>query len=295
MLVISCSASNGIGEGIAKKLSVRNIMVEHKVFPDGETYVRIPVENAKVEGEDIVVVQSTYNPQDKHLIELFLTLDLLKDLNANRIIAVVPYLAYARQDKRFRSGEPISIKTILKLLEASGADSLITVDIHKEESLKVTNISSFNLTAVSEIAKYISKLNIERPMVLAPDKGALWRAKMMAEILNTEYDYIEKKRDRITGEVTTSPKSLDVKGKSAVIIDDVISTGGTVALAARMAKSSGALKVIAACTHPVLVGNALDRLKDSGVDLVIATNTIPSLVSKVDVAGIISEKIKSIL
>lgn len=291
MIVLGVTATNDVDRELAKILGVRHVSIEHKVFPDGESYIRIPID---VRDEDVIVVQSTYAPQDKHIIELLITIDALRDLGARRITVVVPYLAYARQDKRFREGEGISVRTVLKNIRASGADDLIVVEIHKEDSLKFFNGRTINVSSAYALAEYFK--DMENLLILAPDKGALRRAKIFAEIVGGECDYLEKYRDRITGEVSVRLKNLDVKDRNVVIVDDIISTGKTMALAARQALKNGALSVYAACAHALLVGNALKLLKDSGIKEIIATNTVPvpSGVKVVSVAPYIADAIKKL-
>ncbi|RLE54864.1 MAG: ribose-phosphate diphosphokinase [Thermoprotei archaeon] len=293
MIVVGGPASRELAIKVASHLQTTYMDVEHKVFPDGESYIRYPRD---IKGEDIVIVQSLYYPQDKHLVELLLMIDTAKDLGARSVIAVIPYLAYARQDKRFREGEAISVKTVLKCIESCGADAIITVDVHKRESLQVVNIPTLDVTSMKLLAEYIQReLRLRKPLVLAPDMGALWRAKLVAEVLGVDYDYIEKSRDRITGEVTAKPKSLSVQGRDVIIIDDIIATGGTIALAAREVKRQGATSVVAACAHGIFVGEAIEKMKSAGVDHIIATDTIPTPYSKVTVAPVIAEGIKEVL
>lgn len=295
MIIVGGPASNNIDLEIARIMNIPQITLEYKTFPDGESYIRYPVEKVKLSKETVVIVQSLYPPQDKHFLELLLAISTAKDLGAEEVVAVVPYLAYARQDKRFRAGEAISVNVILKSIEFAGADRFITIDIHKEESLKVLSIPYKNLTAMKELAKYLAERNYENPVILAPDRGAISLAKDIANILNTEYDYIIKVRDKITGEVRAEAKTLDIKDKTVIIVDDIISTGGTMVLAARCSLASGAKTVVAVCTHALLVGNALDRLRESGVSDIIATNSVPSPVSKVSVASVVAEYLQSII
>ena len=295
-IVVGGPAANGLDAEIAKALKARLVKTEHKIFPDGESYIRLP----ETIEEEVVVVQSLYPPQDKHLLELLIILDLVKDLGANKVTAVVPYLAYARQDKRFKVGEAISVKTVLKCIEKAGADRLITVDIHKEESLGFFGKPSYNTTVIPELTKYLEeKLGDAardplKCMVLSPDKGGVNRVKMMAEMLGVGYDYVEKERDRETGEVRAAPKELDVEGKIVVIVDDIISTGGTIALAARSVKELGAADVYAMCSHALLVGEAFNKMARSGVREVIAANTVPSPASKISAGPAIIRGLKKL-
>ena len=271
MIVLGLTATNGVDKEIAEALKASHVVVEHKVFPDGESYIRIPV---SVDNEHVVIVQSTYKPQDKHLVELLLAVEAVKDLGAKTITVITPYLAYARQDKRFRTGEAISIKTILRSIRCAGADTLIVVEIHKEHVLTYFTGTAINVSAMDALAEYF-KDKVENPLVLAPDTGALPRAKRFAEIIGGDYDYLEKTRDRITGEVKVRPKTISVKGRVVVIVDDIISTGKTMALAAKQALENGAREVYAACAHALFVDGAYERLRKAGIREVVATNTVP--------------------
>lgn len=295
MIVIGGPASNNLDERIAKILGITSIKVYHKLFPDNESYLRL--ENVDlVRGEDVIIVQSLYPPQDKHFTELLFLIDLVRDYGAKTVVSVIPYLAYARQDKRFLEGEPISVKTILKSLSAIGVDYLITVDIHNRDSLKYfKGRGAYDVTAIPVLSDYIREgIGLENLVILAPDKGALWRARELALRLNLEYDYLEKFRDRYTGEVKVKPKSINVRGRRVLIIDDIISTGGTIALASRESLCQGAMEVYVACTHALLVGSAIEKLRKANVSKVIATDTIPSPYSIVSVAPVIAEKLRSI-
>ena len=290
MTIYTLDSGNGLAARIAKALGDRLVLVEKRIFPDGESYVRV---SEKPEGVAIVV-HSLFYPQEKRLLELLLTLEALKGLGSDTVIAVVPYVAYARQDKRFLEGEPVSIKVVLKGIEAAGADALITVDLHKPQSLdEWLEIPHLNVIPYREIAEYFRE-RLRNPVILAPDKGALERAKKVAEFLGAEFDYVVKERDRVTGEVRAKPRQINVHGKDVVIVDDIISTGGTMALAAKQSLDLGASKVYAACTHAVMVKGALDKLLYSGISEVVATDTVPSPVSKISVAGSIVEGLKKL-
>ena len=291
MTVIATYSSLGLAAKIAKVLADDVVLIEEKVFPDGERYVRVP---QRLSG-DIVLVHSTHPPQDSRIIELLLTIDALKGAGAERLIVVVPYLAYARQDKRFMEGEPISIGVLLRSIEVAGADVFLTVDIHRPGSLdEWLRIPHLNVLPVAQLAEYFRD-RLREPLVLAPDKGALYRARIAAQILGADYDYLEKRRDRITGEVKVLPKSLNVKERDVLIIDDIVSTGGTLARAAESIVAVGGSRVYAACTHALLVSGALDRVYQAGIEEIVATDTVPSPVSRVSVAEPVARALMELL
>jgi ribose-phosphate pyrophosphokinase len=289
--VIATSSSLGLAARLSRLLSRELLVAEEKVFPDGEKYLRIP---KRLEG-DVLLVHSLHQPQDERFVQLLLAVDAAKGAGASRVIVVVPYFAYARQDKRFLEGEPVSVGALLKAVEAAGADALAVVDIHKPSSLdEWLRIPHFNVLPVRELAGYF-RGKLRDPVVLAPDKGALHRAQLAAQALGAEYDYLEKSRDRVTGEVKIAPKSVDVGGRDALFIDDIISTGGTLVAAAKEVLALGAKRVYAACTHALLVSGALDKLYAAGVEEVVATDTVPSPVSRVSVAEPIAEVVRKLL
>ena len=278
MIIIGGTASNDIHVKLSEILGVKSYTVHSKIFPDGESYVRLPV---KVEGEDVVVVQSTYPPQDKHLVELMILLDAVKQGKAKTITAIIPYLAYARQDKVFLEGEGISVRAILKALRGLGVDKLIVVDPHGM-SLKYFEGEAYEASAVEDLALYFkNNVDLGDVAIVAPDLGAIDRANRFAKVIGVEdVSYIKKFRDRVTGEIKMEIKELNVKGKDVIIVDDIISTGGTIAKATRIIYELGGRRVYAACTHPLLVGNAEVKLKEAGVVDIIATDSIPSKYSK---------------
>ncbi|MCS7098083.1 MAG: ribose-phosphate diphosphokinase [Candidatus Methanomethyliaceae archaeon] len=289
MIVFYGPYSSKLGEKMAKQLNAKSMGIEHKIFPDGESYIRVPI---NVKGENVLLIQSTYPNQDKRIIELLLMIDALKDLGAEKVKVIVPYMAYARQDARFREGEAISIRTILKLIEAAGADEFFTVDIHKEFSLDILKIKAKNIMAVNAIAEFLRNMDLKSPFILSPDRGGLERARILGEKLGLEFGYFEKTRDRISGAITMRGEKIEFNGRDVVIVDDVISTGGTIATACRIAKEGRAGKVIAICTHALLINNAVEKMRLAGVDDIIATDTVEGEFSKITVAHLLAREVQ---
>ncbi len=294
VLVTSGSPSKTLAWNVAQKLRAEFLDTEVKQFPDGEVYLRFLGEVAK---KEVVVVQSLGHQPNQYLVELFLMLDALKDLKAKQVIVVLPYFAYARQDERFKPGEAISLKTISRLIENAGADYIFTIDSHRHRVLDqdtLTKIPLKDLTAMAELAKYVnSKFELHNPAVIGPDVEAGAWAKIAAEALSVDYDALEKKRyDAQTVEI--KPQRLDLKNRDVLIVDDIISTGNTIIKAIEVLKKNGADNIYVACTHPLLVLNALVRIYQAGAIDVVGTDTVPSPISRVSVAPVIASAIKKI-
>ena len=283
-------ASKQLGQKVAEFLGVEAVPLFFKTYPDGESYVRL---EGKVQNEEIAIVQTTSPPQDTRLMQLALIADAAKRHGAKKVTAVVPYLAYARQDRVFLQGEAISINTVANMLKVAGIDSLITVNVHQAKVLEKFPFPAKTISAIPLLAEYFKKKGFEKAFALAPDDGALWLAEEAKSVLSGECGYLEKHRDLYTGQVTTEKKKLDVRGKTVIIFDDIISTGGTIASAAKIMKEAGADKVYAACVHPLLIGDAEKRILESGVKEIVGTDSIPSHVSKVSLAPLLSKELKN--
>lgn len=274
MIIVSGSASVSLSKNLANELGAKLANVESRRFPDDECYVRI---HDGLDGEDVVLVQTSY--PDEKLIELFLLQDAIKEFDVGKLVTVIPYYAYARQDKKFNEGEPISAKTLAKHIQLS-TDSMITVDIHEEGILDWFDIPTKNISGMPQLATYLKDLTPD--IIIAPDKGAQDLAKMVAEVIGCKWDYLEK--TRIDGEtVQMKVKNLSVSDKRVVIVDDIIATGGTIVKATEQLKSQGAKEVYAACTHGLFAKNAYSKLKNV-CDKVISTDTIENEASFVSVA-----------
>jgi len=280
MYILGGTSARTIAEDISKELKQPLIEATYKRFPDDEFYVRILDD---IKGEDVLIVQTTY--PDTKIVELLIMQDAVYGAGANEITVALPYFGYSRQDKKFEDGEPISARAIAEHISLH-ADRIITVDPHKEHLLDFFNSPAYSCSAVVEIAKYLKEKGVD--FILAPDKGAKKRAQQAANIINCEYDYMEKTRiDGTT--IKIKPKKIDVKNKNVAIIDDIISTGGTMAKSIRELKKQGAKKASVACTHGLFVGGAKEKLLSAGCDEIISTDTIEDEFSKVKTAPCIAE------
>ena len=272
MYVIGGTASKTTAEDLSKKQQIPLARSLSKRFPDGELYIRILDD---LSGEDVIIIQTTH--PDPNLVELFLLQDAVKEAGAKKITVIIPYLGYSRQDKKFEEGEPVSAKAIASLISLN-ADEVITIDPHKEHILDFFSIPAFSCSAVPELAKFLKKKDID--LVLAPDKGALDRAKQASTVIGCDFDYMEKTRiDGTT--VKIKPKNLNAQNKNVAIVDDIISTGGTMAKSIAELKKQGAKKIFVACTHGLFAGEAVKKLISAGCDEIISTDSIISGFRKV--------------
>ncbi len=261
-----------------------------KIFPDGESYVRL---EGSVQGEDVAIVQTTCPPmQDGRLMQLAFMADAAKRAGAGKVMAVVPYLAYARQDKMFLSGEGISVETVARMLKAAGIDELLTVNIHSENTLGKFPFPAKTVSAIPLIAEYFVAKGCKGAFALSPDKGAMYIAKQAQAVLGGDAGHLNKTRDRYTGQTKQTAEGLNVKGQTVIIFDDIISTGGTIVGAAKILREFGAKHVFCGCVHGLLIGDAEKRILDAGVEEIVGTDSVPGSVSKVSLAPLISKELK---
>jgi ribose-phosphate pyrophosphokinase len=280
MYILGGTSAKNVARNIANKIQQPLLQATYKRFPDDEFYVRVLDD---ISGEDVLVVQTAY--PDTKIVELLLMQDAVYDAGAKKIMVALPYFGYSRQDEKFEEGEAISSRAIAQHISMH-ADCVITVDPHKEHILKFFTVPAYSCSAVSTIAQYLKEKNID--FILAPDKGAKDRAKEAATLIDCEYDYLEKTRiDGTTVKIT--PKTLDARGKHVAIIDDIISTGGTMANSIKELKKQGAITVSVACTHGLFVGGAKEKLLSADCNEIISTDTIETEFSKVSAADCIIE------
>jgi ribose-phosphate pyrophosphokinase len=290
--IISGPASKDLAEKVSELTGYQNIPVSSKIFPDGESYVRL---EGTVEGEEVAIVQTTCPPaQDGRLFQLSFMADAAKRARAVKVIAVVPYLAYARQDKTFLAGEGISIETIARMLKASGIDELVTVNIHSEPALKQFPFPAKTLSAIPLLAQYFVDKGFKGAFALSPDKGAMYIAQQAQEVLGGDCGHLSKTRDRYTGQTVQTAEGLNVKEQTVIILDDIISTGGTIVGAAKILREQGAKHVFCACVHGLLIGDAQKRILDAGVEEIVGTDSVPGSVSKVSLAPLLSQELRAL-
>ena len=289
MIVIPGPASTDLGQRLAELLKSKVVSVELKRFPDGESYIRFA---DNVENEDVVIVQTTSPPQNENLVRLLLMADNAKDSGAKSITAIVPYFAYARQDKRFRPGEAFSMKTVLAMLETCGVSRIITVNSHNPAVLKTLKLPIQDLSAITLLAEHFKKQGFKNAFSVSLGKKGMDIAVEADKVLKGGCDYIPTQRDRITGVVTLERKLLPVKDRDVIIFDDIISSGGTMIKAAKWLKEQGAKSVYAACVHLLLIGDAKDKILESGANGIVGTDCVPSPFGVVPVAPLIAEALR---
>jgi len=260
-LIVAGPASQALAVDIASYLHVPVVPSDSKVFPDGECYCRIDIENdSQLKQKDIIIVQTlgagiNVN-QNQHIMELIMLISAAKRAGATKIRVVVPFLAYARQDKAFRPGEAVFVEELLRWIQAAGATHFYTVDVHAEPTLKVLTIPAFNIDPMEIFAHALRDRGIDTAnlIVICPDKGAYERCRAFARYLDSHIPVVQftKQRDVKTGEIQMQCDStITFSGKTAVIADDIIATGGTMALAIKLARERGATQVFTIGTHPL--------------------------------------------
>lgn len=290
-VVAAGPASLGIAANLSAILGSELVKLESTDFPDGESKIRV---EGEFRNRNIILVQSTYPPVDKHLLQLLFSAHKLSEDGAE-VNAAIPYLCYARQDKQFLQGEIVSLGVISHLFRSVGIKRIVTVDIHSIHGIGLFSVPLYSVSAIPLLAEYVgANFELKDPIAVSPDLGSSTRVEAFAAVLKSEFVAFKKTRDRVSGEVSTEAVELKLKGRDAVIIDDMISTGGSVAKAAQLLKKNGAERVIAACTHCLLVGGAEEKLRSAGVDHIVSTNTVPSKFSKVDVTPLISSYFKTL-
>ncbi|MEX0774965.1 MAG: ribose-phosphate pyrophosphokinase [Phycisphaeraceae bacterium] len=271
--IFSGRASRELTERMCRHLDIPLGQGHTDMFPDGEIIAKVEED---VRGRDCFVVQSTYHPVNAHLMELLIWIDCLKRASARRITAVIPYFGYARQDRKDEGRTPITAKLVANLITTAGCDRVLAMDLHAEQIQGFFDIPVDHLHAAPVIVKHFEGMReqLGQIVLVSPDVGNVKRANRYATWLNADLAIIDKRR-RSGTEVVSTNIIGDVKDRTVLMIDDMISTGGTMCEAARLCKEKGARDIMAACTHPVLVGLAMERLAEAPISQLVVTDTIP--------------------
>jgi ribose-phosphate pyrophosphokinase len=271
VIVFALSACHQLTEEICRDLGIREGNIDIKRFADGEIIVE-PAET--VRGKHVFLVQSTCNPVNENLMELLIAVDAVRRASCAEVTCVVPYFGYARQDRKSKPRQPITARLVADLLEAAGADRVVCIDLHAMQIQGFFKIPTDNLTAVAMIGQYFRKQNIPDLVVVSPDHGGATRARQLAECLNNVPIAIVDKRRQVANVAEAMHLIGDVDGKNAVIVDDLVDTGGSLLGCISMLKDHGAKDIYCACTHGVFSNNALQRIAASEVREFVVTNTI---------------------
>jgi ribose-phosphate pyrophosphokinase len=269
--LIAGSANPVLAQRISDELSVPLTDPRLRRFPDGEINVKI---EDSMRGHDVFVVQPSCPPVNEHLMELFIILDALRRASAGRVTAVVPYYGYARKERKTQPREPISAKLVANFITLAGADRLLLLDLHAEAIEGFFDVPTDHLSPHRIMSEYLQTKNLRNLTIVAPDAGGGRRAELVANQLQAPIAFGYKRR---TGDdqVDLIAVSGDVKGRDCVVVEDIITTGGTISKLAESLHKQGAARVLIAATHPVLTGNAIERLKKANVEEVIVTDSVP--------------------
>ena len=269
--IFSGNSNRALAEEICRSIGMPLGEATVTSFPDGESFVKI---NENVRGHDVFIIQSTCPPTNHHLMELLIMIDAARRASAARITAVLPFYGYARQDRKDQPRVPITAKLVANLLVAAGATRILTMDLHSQQIQGFFDIPVDNIYGTPILLGDLWKQDHDNLVVVSPDVGGVVRARAAAKQLNADLAIIDKRRPKhnvakvmnIIGEV---------QGRTCVIMDDMVDTANTLCEAAAALKENGAQKVVAYCTHPVLSGNAVERITGSQLDELVVTNTIP--------------------
>ena len=286
--VISGKSSENLAKELSKKIKANFVKSEIRVFADGESKITLI---GKLSKKKSIVVQSIYPPVDTNLVQALSLITKAKE-NSSEVTAVIPYMGYARQDREFLGGEIITIGVVGKLLKAAGVKKILTVDIHSKLALKELKIPSENVSAMEVLVKHFKKMKMKDPLVVSPDLGGKERAEKFSNLLKTDFIALKKHRDRKTGKVNILSGKVDVKNRDLILVDDMVSTGGSIVKATQFLKKQKCRRVFVVCTHALLVNDATKKIKNAGVTQIISTNTIPGESAKVDVSRVISDALR---
>ena len=288
LVLFSGNSNLELASKVAKKLNISLGKALVDKFSDNELNIRV---DEHVRGKDVFILQSTCFPANDNLMELIILIDALRRSSASRITAVIPYFGYARQDRRVRSERvPISAKLVADMLQSAGADRILTIELHSDQIQGFFNVPVDNVYGTKVLHNHIVKSSYKNQIIVSPDVGGVVRARALAKLLDdADLAIIDKRRERENSSQVMNVIG-DVKGKTCILVDDIIDTAGTICNAADALKEGGANKVVSYATHAVLSGPAIERISNSKLDELIVTDTIPlsEKASKLDKIKIIS-------
>ena len=296
MKVFSGTANESLARAICQSIGIELGKCSIQPFPDGETFVKI---DENVRGEDVFIVQPTSPPTNHNLMELFIMMDALRRASADRITAVLPFYGYARQDRKDQPRVPITAKLIANLLVAAGANRILTMDLHAQQIMGFFDIPVDHLYAAPVMYEYLRKKELKDLVVISPDVGGLKMAYAYSQTMDASLAIVAKRRKSAT-EVESMAVIGEVRGKNALIVDDLTETAGTLTNAAQFLKKKGAKKILACVSHAILNDVGVERLRKSTIDELITTDTVlrPAIsgvnITTLSVAGLLGEAIKRI-
>ena len=295
--IFTGNAHSALGESICRTLGVPLGRAHLARFSDGEVWFQI---KDNVRGADVFVVQPTAPPVNENLMELLVMLDAFKRSSASRLTAVIPYYGYARQDRKDKPRVPISAKLVADLLSAAGTDRILTMDLHAAQIQAFFDVPVDHLFAAPVIMDYVSRLKLPDLTVVSPDAGGVERARAYAKRLDAALAIVDKRRDQ-PNVAEVHNVIGDVEGRTALIVDDIVDTGGTLTKVAEAIKEAGAREVLASCSHGVLSGNAIERIAMSSLSKLLITDSIPLAPEKridkivqLSIADLMAKAIKNI-
>ena len=296
MKIFSGTANEPLARAICKSIGIELGKCSIQPFPDGETFIKI---EENVRGEDVFVVQPTSPPTNHNLMELFIMIDALRRASATRITAVLPFYGYARQDRKDQPRVPITAKLIANLLVASGANRILTVDLHAQQIQGFFDIPVDHLYAAPVMYEYLKKKKLSDLVVVSPDVGGLKMAHAYSQVLESGLAIVAKRR-KSASEVESMAVIGEIRGKNILMVDDLTETAGTLTAAAALLKKKGAKQILACVSHAILNNVGIERLRKSVIDELITTDTVqrPAIdgvkITTLSVAGLLGEAIKRI-
>ena len=284
--VISGKTTEELARKVSRKIGANFVKSEIRVFPDGESKITL---SGKISKKRSIIVQSIFPPVDTNLVHALSLIAKAKE-TSSKVTAVIPYMGYARQDREFLPGEIVTMKVLAKLFKGAGASEIVAVDIHSLIGLKHFKIKTKNISAIPDLVRYFKKMRLKEPLVVSPDQGGKERAAEFAKELGSEFIALEKKRDRKSGKVEIKTKNAsEVIGRDLILVDDMISTGGSIVKATQFLKKQKCKRIFVACTHALLMNDADKKIRKAGVSKIISANTIPGKTSIVDISNSIAK------